>query len=428
MQSMIPAWGLLILLAVAGASAHAQQQNTTEVTDSDASSEEGESTLTDVEMRELGAEEDPLSAAKLERDVQLKEEEAGEPARTTGFDLYSSLRVRYREQEHDGAWEDGSSRLGIEADKRFFSKSFLIARYEAGFNVLDALDTSKSSEEFTDTIFKRLGYVGLDTPTTEIIAGKSWSTYYQLGSFTDRFMGAGGDAVGVYNAQTDGGPSGTGRADSVLQTKLSLKFLPYTLFKPFKLNVQAQNGNAIPFGGDADYGTSIGISSIMTTQNNFTVGVAYNYADIDLDDDPLLRDIGLTGDAQALLIGTRAFGERWYAGLVVAKMENHETTDQGIYFDGWGSEFYGQYQLSDRLWLIGGYNVLEPDSGQPRTGDYRVRYTVAGMRYTFDDFRRMIFANVRINDGLDADGSSPADIYTIGIKWNYSFRGWHSIK
>jgi hypothetical protein len=53
---------------------------------------------------------------------------------------------------------------------------------------------------------------------------------------------------------------------------------------------------------------------------------------------------------------------------------------------------------------------------------------VAGLRFTFDDFRRMIFANVRVNDGLDADGSPQADIYTIGVKWDFSLRGWHASK
>jgi hypothetical protein len=32
----------------------------------------------------------------------------------------------------------------------------------------------------------------------------------------------------------------------------------------------------------------------------------------------------------------------------------------------------------------------------------------------------MIFAIVRINGGLDADGSPQADIYTISVKWDFS--------
>ena len=106
-------------------------------------------------------------------------------------------------------------------------------------------------------------------------------------------------------------------------------------------------------------------------------------------------------------------------------MENHETTNDGIYFDGWGSEFYGQYQMSRRLWFVGGYNILEPDSDQVQAGDYRVKYAVAGLRYTFEDFRHMIFANVRFNDGVDADGTPQATVYTVGVRWDLSKRGLH---
>ena len=110
---------------------------------------------------------------------------------------------------------------------------------------------------------------------------------------------------------------------------------------------------------------------------------------------------------------------------MLARLENHDTTDDGIYFNGWGSEFYGQYHLFDRLWLIGGFNVLEPDSDQVQARDYRVRYGVLGLRYTFDDFRRMIFVNVQIDDGFTADGTQASNIYTIGVRWDLSKKGWH---
>ncbi len=406
---------LILLLSLSGSQAYAQQDSETK--------QNGRDTPSDIEVRELTADEDPLSSSEVEQDVESQEAASVDEPRSTNFELYGSFRVRYRGQDSDGAWEDGSSRIGFNMDRKVLDKSNLFARYETGFNLLDSLDSSVSADEFKDSVFKRLGYVGMETPRSKIIAGKNWSTYYEIGSFTDRFMGAGGDAAGVFNAQSDGGSTGTGRADEVLQTKMSLDFLSQDMFKPLELNLQIQHGNKIPFGGGEKYGTAIGISSVMTTRRNLTVGVAYNYAEIDLNNDQLLRSIGLTGSSRSFLVGARKFGERWYAGMVVAKMENHETTDQGMYFDGWGSELYGQYKLTDRVWLIGGYNILEPDSDQSQTGDYRIRYAMAGLRYSYDEFRRMIFANVRVNEGLDSDGSLQGDIYTIGIKWDFSFRG-----
>ncbi|MDH3690235.1 MAG: hypothetical protein OEU36_12230 [Gammaproteobacteria bacterium] len=217
-----------------------------------------------------------------------------------------------------------------------------------------------------------------------------------------------------------------GRADKALQSKLSLDFLPPKSFKPFDLNLQLQHGNPIPFGGGADYGTAVSVSAVITTQNNYSVGLAYNHADIDLDNNASLRDIGITGDARALIVGTRGFGKRWYAALVAAWLDNHETTDDGIYFDGWGSEFYGQYRLFDRIWFVGGFNIQKPDSDQAQAGDYRVKYAVVGLRYSFERYRPMIFANVRINDDIDADGTPGANVYTIGVRWDLSKRGWHA--
>lgn len=424
-----------LLLCVAGAASAQQGETGVDEADtgvrgqlnssSDAEQQESDVVPSEAEQRELEASEDPMEAAEAKRNVQRAEEKESEPERTTGFDIYNSLRVRYREQGDEAGLQDGGSRAGIEADLQFHPGSFLIARYEFGYNLLTGLNPDENFGDFEDTFFTRLSYVGLDTTWANIILGKNWSTYYTVAGFTDRFMGTGGSASGAFNAQTDGGPTGPGRADSVLQTKLALDFLPHTLFKPFDLNVQIQYGNPIPFGDGAKYDGAAGISAVMTTHKEFTVGIAYNHALIDLRSNPSLLGKGISGDARALLVGTRGFGERWYAGLVFSRLENHETTDEGIYFDGWGSEFYGQYQVYDRWWLTGGYNILEPDSNQLLAGEYRVRYAVLGLRYTLDEFRHMLFANVRLNDGRDADGTPGANVYTVGIRWDLSKRGWH---
>ena len=41
----------------------------------------------EAEQRELGADEDPMSASNVQRDVQREEEAEGEPERTKGFDI-----------------------------------------------------------------------------------------------------------------------------------------------------------------------------------------------------------------------------------------------------------------------------------------------------------------------------------------------------
>ena len=368
-----------------------------------------------------------MSASDVHRDVQREGEAEGEPERSTGFDFYGSVRIRYRDQEGRSGLQDGGSRMGGEADWQFTPGSFLIGRYEMGFNLLTGLNPDRVRGQFRNTIFTRLFYVGLDAPNANLIVGKNWSPYYKVSGFTDRFQGAGGRGVGTYNALTDGGPTGTGRSDRAAQGKLSLDFLPNTVFKPFDLNLQLQHGNSIPFGNGAEYGTAVGLSAVMSTESNFSAGVGYNYASIDLKKDPSLRDIGLTGSARAMLLGAQSFGERWYAAFTIARLNNHETTGEGIYFDGWGSEFFGKYRMTKYLWFVGGYNVLEPDSDQVQAGDFRVRYAILGLRHVLDskDSRFMIFANVRLNDGRNAAGTHLSNVYTIGIRWDLSKRGWH---
>ena len=96
---------------------------------------------------------------------------------------------------------------------------------------------------------------------------------------------------------------------------------------------------------------------------------------------------------------------------------NQDTTDQGKYFDGWGWEVYGQYQLREKVWLTGGWNYLRPDSDQ-LSGDYEIKYGVIGLRYSQDGFQNMIYANMQLDHGRLTDGEQPGNTYTIGIRWN----------
>ncbi|MCK5359417.1 MAG: hypothetical protein KAJ95_02255, partial [Gammaproteobacteria bacterium] len=66
----------------------------------------------------------------------------------------------------------------------------------------------------------------------------------------------------------------------------------------------------------------------------------------------------------------------------------------------------------------GGYNSLHPDEDQQQAGQYKLDYGLIGLRYTFDEFRRMIYFNARIDDGRSSDGETVGNIYTIGIRWD----------
>jgi predicted porin len=371
--------------------------------------------------REQGADEDPLDATVS--DIKDKPPFYIHKDHTS-FGYYASIRTRYTQTGNDGALNDGGSRAGINAEFQFRPRFWLLGRAEVGFNIFDTVNNLLGGSNRLGTgdekVSSRLLYAGLQTSNTTATYGKNWSSYYQVSGITDRFASFGGDASGTYNALTDGGPTGTGRADGVLQGRFSVK-APWKFLdlQPFKLNIQVQDGQTIPQAGGEDYGYTLGLSALLLTTSEKFIGIAYNQATIDKKELPALAQYGIAGDAKALILGTRRFGDKYYLGSNLARLENHETSDAGHYFNGWGWEFFSSYNFSNRWWVIGGWNILEPDSKQPLIGDYRIRYGVIGLRYTFDQFRRMVYTEIRLDDSLGEDGTSPGNTYTVGIRWAF---------
>ena len=378
-------------------------------------------TTKEVRARELEAEEDPL-AREQSNLVESPEEAIAQPDELS---LYGSVRIRYRDAGAGTFWGDGGTRFGLSGRWQFKPATWLIGRGEAGVNLLDTADLvfnrgdRPPGSKIGDEIFQRLLYLGVETPDANVTVGKNWSTYYRVSSFTDRFQGTGASASGTFNAGTDGGYTGTGRADLVLQTRGVLGRLnPESILKPLNLNFQIQHGRPIPKIDGFNYKTTIGLSSVLETKQGVAVGIAYNYANIDSADLPALSAFGIDGDATAAIAGARWFSDDWYIGTVVSRLKNHETTAKDIYFDGTGWEVYSQYNLHKRWWAVGGWNNLRPDSREVQAGDYNVDYGVVGLRYSFQRFRQMIFANVRLESSTRQDGQEFGNVYTIGVRWD----------
>lgn len=217
--------------------------------------------------REEEAEEDPLTkrqqSIRLEAETTPAETPAKEP---NALAVYGSLRVRYRATSDRQGIEDGSSRVGIQGRYQFLPQRWLSLRGEAGFKLLDEVSALANGNSPSggrgDSFFPRLHYLSYESPNLFLVLGKTWSVYYKVTSFTDRFAGTGGQAAGTYNAGTDGGRTGTGRAEDALQTRVQLDLLPRLLgFEPLSLNVQLQNGQAIPDAWGAHYGLALGVST-----------------------------------------------------------------------------------------------------------------------------------------------------------------------
>ncbi|MCG6936012.1 MAG: hypothetical protein LJE73_08965 [Proteobacteria bacterium] len=375
-------------------------------------------------VQEAQADEDPLAKREVAKQVDSKAA-AEQPNRIS---LYGSVRIKYGVGEKSSGWSDGGSRAGVNGQWQFRPQYWLLGRAEVGFNTMDGLQSIKAAfdsnasppaEQFSDSVFRRLLYVGLETPNMYLIYGKNWSTYYRIAGYTDRFSVRGGNASGAYNAGTDGGDSGTGRANDVLQTRLQLDIFPATLgIAPFNLNMQIQQPQPIPQVSGQKYGTQFGLSAVLTTRNNYTIGLAYNQANITDLVNPDIQAARITGNDQAFIIGTRWFGKNWYVGTVVSRLLNHMTTDEEKYFDTWGWEVFSSYTFQKRYTVTAGLNYLHPDSDQSQVGKYQLQYELLGLRYNFKNLTQYVYVEAQFNQSRLVDGSPIGNSYFIGVQWD----------
>jgi len=373
-------------------------------------------------QEEAALNEDPEAQrrARIQEEPELVE-------KWPSFEFYGSLRlhaIRHFDElnvESGVKMGDGASRAGVRGEWKFARRWRLFGRAETGFDILDTFTSKGTGEDNSKGLEKRLLYGGFEHANLLAVWGKNWSAYYQIAGMADRFAIFGGQAAGIYNAGTDGGATGTGRADDVLQARIYTSSLQALRIKPFNLNLQYQEGQPIPHVPGRNYSKAYGISAWLETQTDYGIGLAWQQARIDDPEDPFLREAGIEDHATAFALATRTFGKRWYAALVLSRLENVATTDQFRYFDGKGAELYGQWEFRSDWWLVAGGNWLDPDEDDPDAGEYKVAYGVLGLRYTLDSFNRMIYAEYRLDHGRLYDGTRRDNELTIGFRWDFGY-------
>ena len=365
--------------------------------------------------------EDPEAARRVERGYS--------PSLLKGafeYKFYGSVRLHvinaFAAETDDSEIKlgDGASRVGVSGEWHVNEKWNLFGRLESGFDLLDSF-TEKAQNDYGGDLIPRLHYLGLESDFIYLKFGKSWSAYYQVAGVADRFSIFGGNATGIYNAGTDGGATGTGRADNALQTRAYLDLGRWSGIKPFNLNLQYQNGEPIPKIPGASYGSAYSFSAWLEAENDLGLGIAWHQSNINGSERSEFVQAGISGDARALAVAFKTYGDRWLVSLVYSRLENIETTDQSRYFDGTGMELFAQWQFRDRWWLTGGGNYLDPDDDDPDGGEYQIRYLVLGVRYTFDSFNRMLYAEWRNDQGTLVDGTGRGNEFTVGFRWDFGY-------
>jgi predicted porin len=387
------------------------------------------------EEQRLAAQSRPPDTAELP--VSTAPEPSPEDARPRAeYTFYGRLGAQGAISNDESAVQDASSRIGFRYHSgwgdflRVFAATELSLRITGSPNPFNPGETTSSGfvllEPERGNVFgPRLGYVGIDFDEWGRVAfGKQWGVHYDITSFTDRFNVFGGDASATYNAGTDGGLMGTGRADSALSYR-------NTLFGMLDLGLQVQlrdvtNGEVID---------GFGVSAVARLSPSLRAGASYTEARYE---DSLRGQIpGLRGDGRYGAVGVEYKSERLTLAGVFARQRNGDLTripvvdgdrevPLPVVFDGDGFELFARYQVR-RVGLLGGYLNYRPESS---TGlidpDAELEYLVLGTDFRWNP-DALFFAEYRFSDGRDALGVPGVDYFVLGFKYSFRKDGFFSV-
>lgn len=332
----------------------------------------------------------------------------GEPL----VEYYGSLRFRGGFTD-SGGWEmnDKLSRVGLRARATLDEAGAYAAtaRLELGVRVVARTeveiaggDPGGAVGEERDALSSRLGILGLETPGGALTWGKQWSTYADVALTTDRFLAFGGEGVGVYPNDSDGGIAGTGRADRAFQYRTDLG--------AFAVGLQTQNRTSGTVS-DQSFGDTVG-ASLRWRHGGLTLGIARQQ----VNDGVATPVSGAPKAGDRALVAGALYQD---AGLLLAAnyavTTQHEVDDLGRWFDGEGFELYAQLDAEGRRWY-GGVNYLEPEAAHP--GSYRLLYGLVGIAWPRGKVRP--YVELKLDAGQRSDGrASGDDAVAFGIYFDF---------
>ncbi|MEN8186398.1 MAG: porin [Bacteroidota bacterium] len=327
---------------------------------------------------------------------------------------YGSVRFAFGGNENGTGVVDHSTRVGVKGEWDFSEGSdyYFFMNAEVGINLSrknDFVDISSDPGapygKANNAVFARVGLIGIGSPYGNISLGKQWSVHYAAIGDVDTMYLFGGDAIGVYNAGTDGGSSGTGRADNAVK---------YVFSKDnFYLGLQGQFRNISE--NNEKFADTYGIASYYKL-NTFKIGASFNKV-LDGVIDPTHGEAAIDDEIFSALLAY-SFSDFDFS-ITASTFNNHEITDEGMYYEGWGLEYHFKYNFGkNKEWsVIHNTSLLKPDDSE------NTEYVFN--RYAFELARRfskntLIVAGFRFDNNKLSNGQS-SDLHTLAIGFYYNF-------
>ena len=342
------------------------------------------------------------------------------------FEPYGQWRTQLAVFDDTAEVQDNATRVGINFRTRGAIQMFVgtewgvnLVKSSTQFN-LSAAGPGEFGEVTTDTtspFTARLGYVGIDFgPVGQVAIGKQRSDHYDVTSYTtDRFNVFGGQGTSTYVAGTDGGASGTGRADRVVTYRNKI-------FKIFEVGLQGQ------FRGTDSNG--VGGSAQVTILPGVKVGAAFTHTNWPQSTRDFVQGLGPHADYTA--VGTRVNWDFLELGFVYSHQTNGDMVQvpvgdvtRNVAFDANGAELYARAGLGP-VGIIGGFTLQNPDHTDPLINpDFKTSYMILGGEW-FAGSRAKVYTESKIDlDTVSATGASGGSVFTIGFRYDFSWRIGH---
>lgn len=381
------------------------------------------------------------ASSSVETLVQSEDVKAQIPTTTTGinpaldytggFQPYGSIRTIISTPANGSAVvQDDATRVGI--NFATFGPIRVISTTEWGVNLvqsetsLNAGSTTASGfgevQQATQPVFgARLGFVGVDLGKYGRLSyGKQLSTHYDITSYTtDRFNVFGGVSTATYVAGTDGGQSGTGRADQTIL--YHLKFA-----KIFDFGTQGQLRTADTPQAFNGFGFSLQAKVL----SKLTIGGAYNKTYFD----HFLTTTVLHGGTDYYAFGGKGDWRNLEWGAVYVRENKGDLVfipdpaggpdTIAVGFSANGVELYSRLKFGKFSAVIGFEDYIPVDLSPLIDPDFKTRYAVLGAEWHISP-SGYAFIESRLGDTTDALGKGGYNAATLGFRYDFTWKTLH---
>lgn len=348
------------------------------------------------------------------------------------FNPYGSIRTIIGISNTGAEVQDDATRMGINFST--FGPIKVVGTAEWGINLVQSETTFNAgattaqgfgliSQETQPVFGARLGFLGVDFGRFgRLTFGKQNSTHYDITSYTtDRFNVFGGQSTATYVAGTDGGQSGTGRADQTIL--YHLKFA-----KIFDFGAQGQLRTAATpqaFNG-------FGFSLQATVLPGLKVGGTYNKTYFN---PQFTNAVFNGGGTNYWTIGALGKWRNLEWGADWTRQDNGDLVfvpdpaggpePIAAGFSASGIEIYSRLWFGKFAAVFGFEDYIPRDLSLVINPNFKTRYAILGAEWHFSKSGYTFF-ETKLGDSVDAVGQDVSDAAAIGFRYDFSWKTPHT--